>query len=78
MAGFFGLGGGVTLSAQEPPQEPAEKPADAPPPKPKPPAKTNKDNATESAPDQPMWDPLRAEKDLELTSHIWRLRSIEN
>jgi len=31
-------------------------------PKPKP----NTDNATQSAPDQPKWDPLRAEKDIEV------------
>jgi tetratricopeptide (TPR) repeat protein len=33
---------------------------DAPKPKP------NTDTATQNAPDQPMWDPLRAEKDLEV------------
>jgi tetratricopeptide (TPR) repeat protein len=33
---------------------------DAPKPKP------NIDNATQNAPDQPMWDPLRAEKDMEV------------
>lgn len=32
---------------------------------PKPP-KPNTDTATKNAPDQPMWDPLRAEKDLEV------------
>jgi tetratricopeptide (TPR) repeat protein len=48
-------------------QEPSSKPTDAPPaPQPKPPAKPNKDSATQSAPDQPTWDPLRAEKDLEV------------
>jgi tetratricopeptide (TPR) repeat protein len=48
-------------------QEPSSKPTDAPPaPQPKPPAKPNKDSATQSAPDQPIWDPLRAEKDLEV------------
>jgi len=34
------------------------------PPKPKPNAST--DNATQNAPDQPTWDPLRAERDLEV------------
>jgi tetratricopeptide (TPR) repeat protein len=63
---IFLLGQAGDIRGQEPPSEPAEKPADAPPAKQKPPAKTNKDNATESAPDQPMWDPLRAEKDLEV------------
>ena len=50
---------------QDPQQEPEQKPDDAPPAK-KPPAKKNADNATESAPDQLVWDPLRAEKDLEV------------
>ena len=44
--------------SQDPP--PSTKPQD--PPKPKP----NTDSAVESAPDQPKWDPLRAEKDLEV------------
>ena len=48
-------------------QESSSKPADAPPaPQPKTPVKPNKDSATQSAPDQPVWDPLRAEKDLEV------------
>jgi tetratricopeptide (TPR) repeat protein len=45
-------------------QEPAQKPEDAP--HKKPPVKTNKDNGTQNAPDQPKWDPVRAEKDLEV------------
>jgi tetratricopeptide (TPR) repeat protein len=53
--------------AQDPPQESSSKPADEPaaPPS-KPSAKQKKDNATQNAPDQPTWDPLRAEKDLEV------------
>jgi tetratricopeptide (TPR) repeat protein len=61
-------GAAVTLRAQDRQQQPPpsqQDPADAAPPKKNPP-KTNQDNATESAPDQPMWDPLRAEKDLEV------------
>ena len=53
--------------AQNPPGDSTSKPADqqdAPPPKA--PVKPNKDNATQNAPDQPTWDPLRAEKDLEV------------
>ncbi|HEY6263949.1 MAG TPA: tetratricopeptide repeat protein [Candidatus Acidoferrum sp.] len=53
--------------AQNPPGDSASKPVDqqdAPPPKA--PVKPNKDNATQNAPDQPTWDPLRAEKDLEV------------
>jgi tetratricopeptide (TPR) repeat protein len=60
--------------AQDPPQESSSKPQDssskpASPPddmKPKSAAKQKKDNATQNAPDQPSWDPLRAEKDLEV------------
>ncbi len=57
---------------QEPQQAPAQKPDDAPQSKQKPPAKTNKDNATQSAADQPTWDPLRAEKDLEVGQYYMR------
>jgi len=39
---------------------------DAPKPKP------NTDTATQNAPDQPMWDPLRAEKDLEVGQYYLR------
>jgi tetratricopeptide (TPR) repeat protein len=39
---------------------PPPKPQDRPKPKP------NTDNATQSAPDQPKWDPLRADKDIEV------------
>ena len=53
------------VRAQEPPkQEPTQKPDDTS--SKKAPAKTNKDNATQNAADQPKWDPLRAEKDLEV------------
>jgi tetratricopeptide (TPR) repeat protein len=31
--------------------------------------KPNKDSATRNAPDQPTWDPLRAEKDIEVGQH---------
>ena len=53
--------------AQDPRQESSSKPADAPaaPPS-KSPAKQKKDSATQNASDQPTWDPLRAEKDLEV------------
>jgi len=54
---------------------PARKTVQDPPPNPdKPPvspdksrpAKPNTDNATQNAPDQPKWDPLRAEKDMQV------------
>lgn len=43
----------------------AQDPPPSPPDKPKPP-KPNTDNATQNAPDQPKWDPLRAEKDMQV------------
>lgn len=71
------LGQPGSVLGQEPQQEPSGKPADAPPAKPKPPAKPNKDNATESAADQPMWDPLRAEKDLEVGQYYMRKGDVD-
>ncbi len=60
--------------AQDPPRESSSKPQDStskpvsPPDdmKPKSAAKQKKDTATQNASDQPTWDPLRAEKDLEV------------
>jgi tetratricopeptide (TPR) repeat protein len=77
VVGALTLGSSAVARAQEPPPEPAEKPADAAPPKPKPAPKTNKDNATESAPDQPIWDPLRAEKDLEVGQYYMRKGDVD-
>jgi tetratricopeptide (TPR) repeat protein len=53
--------------AQDPQQDQqaGDKPPDTSTTK-KPAAKKNADNATQSASDQPTWDPLRAEKDLEV------------
>lgn len=65
-AAAFALGNVAPAWAQDPPQQEPDKPADAPPAEKKPAAKSNKDNATQSAPDQPTWDPLRAERDLEV------------
>jgi tetratricopeptide (TPR) repeat protein len=56
---------GNVARAQEPAPESSSKPADTPTPK-KPGKKKQSDNATQNAPDQPTWDPLRAEKDLEV------------
>jgi tetratricopeptide (TPR) repeat protein len=69
---------GSPAPAQNPPGESSSKPAeqqDAPPPKP--PAKPNKDNATANAPDQPTWDPLRAEKDLEVGQYYMRKGDVD-
>lgn len=61
---FFLLAAPFGNLAQDPPPPPPDKPV-APTDKPKPP-KTNADNATQNAPDQPKWDPLRAEKDMQV------------
>lgn len=64
-----------TCYGQDPQQESPSKPPDTAAPTPA--KKTdksskdsaNKDSATKNAPDQPMWDPLRAEKDIEVGEH---------
>ena len=61
------------LQAQDPPP-PANPPADSPPPaKPK----KNADNAAQSAPDQPTWDPQRAEKDLEVGKYYMKKGDVD-
>jgi tetratricopeptide (TPR) repeat protein len=73
--GLFALGHSAPVRAQEPQPD---KPADAPPPpSKKTPPKKNKDNAIESAPDQPMYDPLRAEKDLEVGQYYMRKGDVD-
>src|SRR5258707_3463884 len=62
-----------SLRAQEPPPESSSKPADAPTPK-KP---DKKDSATSNAPDQPIYDPLRAEKDLEVGQYYMRKGDVD-
>jgi tetratricopeptide (TPR) repeat protein len=49
--------------AQDPQQDSGQKPAPTDKSKP---SKANTDSATQNAPDQPTWDPLRAEKDMEV------------
>ena len=62
-------------TAQEP-GESSSKPADAP--KSNKPDKKNKpDSATQNAPDQPGWDPLRAEKDLEVGQYYMHKGDID-
>jgi len=67
--------------AQEPPQESSSKPSGAPAPSGKPgkddKKKKNKDGATKSAPEQPAWDPLRAEKDLEVGQYYMRKGDVD-
>jgi tetratricopeptide (TPR) repeat protein len=59
--------------AHGPQQESSSKPPDAAAPaaarKSDKSAKANRDSATTNAPDQPTWDPLRAEKDIEVGEH---------
>lgn len=57
------------LRAQDPQQESSSKPPDAAPGPAKKADKSSKDSATKNAPDQPKWDPLRAEKDIEVGEH---------
>ena len=65
------------LRAQDPPES-SSKPADAPNPPPKKPDKKNKpDSATQNAPDQPTWDPLRAEKDIEVGQYYMRKGDVD-
>jgi tetratricopeptide (TPR) repeat protein len=68
LAAFSILFAALAMNAQNPPPDPSSKPAKSPNDdmKPKSPAKPNKDSATQSAPDQPIWDPLRADKDMEV------------
>lgn len=63
----------TTLRAQDPP-------ASAPPPppsKPQPKPKKNVDSVVSSAPDQPQWDPLRAEKDLDVGKYYMKKGDID-
>ena len=60
------------VSAQAPP--PSSPPAaQQPPPKPKP----NTDSAVQSAEGQPTWDPLRAEKDLEVGKYYMKKGDVD-
>ena len=72
-AAVFLLFAACLARAQDPPQESSSKPAKPPDDvKPKSTAKQKKDTATQNAPDQPTWDPLRAEKDLEVGQYYMR------
>jgi len=78
VATVFLLLAGSLAHAQDPSKESSSKPTEpqgAPPPKP--PAKPNKDNATQNSPDQPTWDPLRAEKDLEVGQYYMRKGDVD-
>ncbi len=66
---------GPALQAQDQAPESSSKPADAP--APKKPDKKQKDSATQNAPDQPSWDPLRAEKDIEVGQYYMRKGDVD-
>jgi tetratricopeptide (TPR) repeat protein len=67
-----------SLRSQDPQPESSSKSSGAPaPPPPKPSGKQKKDTATQSAPDQPTWDPLRAEKDLEVGQYYMKKGDID-
>jgi len=73
LAAVFPLFASLPARAQDPPREssskPAQPPADAPP---KSSAKQKKDTSTQNAPDQPAWDLLRSEKDLEVGQYYMK------
>src|SRR5260370_9507296 len=75
-AGITILLGGPPLRTQDPAPESSSKPADAPAPK-KPDKEKKSDAATQNAPDQPSWDPLRAEKDLEVGQYYMRKGDVD-
>jgi tetratricopeptide (TPR) repeat protein len=75
-AGIILLLPGPPLRAQDPAPESSSKPADAPAPK-KPDKKQKSDTATQNAPDQPTYDPLRAEKDLEVGQYYMRKGDVD-
>jgi tetratricopeptide (TPR) repeat protein len=72
LLGAAGLGLTVPRGfAQDPPQDPP--PAPKPPDRPKP----NTDSPVESAPDQPKWDPLRADRDLDVGKYYMKKGDID-
>ena len=59
-------------------QIPRTSPPPPPPPDQDPPkSKPNTDSATQSASDQPQWDPLRAEKDLQVGKYYMKKGDVE-
>ena len=73
LAAVFVLFAAWPAHAQDPQPESPSKPATPPDDmKPKSMGKQKKDAATQNAPDQPAWDPLRAEKDLEVGQYYMK------
>jgi tetratricopeptide (TPR) repeat protein len=63
----------AAICAVTPPSITAQSSSSKDTPKPQP----NTDNATQIAPDQPMWDPLRAERDLQVGQYYLRKGDID-
>ncbi len=76
VAGIILFLAGLPLRAQEPAPESSSKPVD-PPARKKSDKKQKPDSATQNAPDQPAWDPLRAEKDLEVGQYYMRKGDVD-
>src|SRR5882762_7343226 len=73
LTGVFLLVAASRAHPQDPQPESSSKAPDAPSATPsKSPAKQKKDTATQNASDQPAWDPLRAEKDLEVGQYYMK------
>jgi len=73
LAAVFLLFASWQAHAQDPQPESSSKPATPPDDmKPKSKGRQKKDSATQNAPDQPAWDPLRAEKDLEVGQYYMK------
>jgi tetratricopeptide (TPR) repeat protein len=72
---FLMLGAPARSGAQDPPPNPQDNPP-APTDKPKP-AKPNTDTAAQNAPSQPTWDPLRAEKDMQVGEYYMHKGDID-
>jgi tetratricopeptide (TPR) repeat protein len=75
LLGFLMLGAPARSGAQDPPPNPPDNPP-APTDKPKP-AKPNTDTAAQNAPNQPTWDPLRAEKDMQVGEYYMHKGDID-
>jgi tetratricopeptide (TPR) repeat protein len=78
-AAVFLLFAAWPMCAQDPPRESSSKPASPPNDdlKPKSAAKKKKDTARQNASDQPTWDPLRAEKDLEVGQYYMKKGDVD-
>src|SRR6266446_463902 len=79
LSAIFLLFAALPVHAQEPQPESSSKPASPPNDdrKPKSPAKQKKDTATQNASDQPTWDPLRAEKDLDVGQYYMKKGDVD-